>query len=152
MPVRRPNRPQQLGELIRQEMSELIQREMRDPRVGLVSITAVEVTGDLKQARIFFSRLGDEAERQTALKALRHATPFLRRLLAPRLTLRSVPELEFRLDSSLVHGERIMRLLNELPAAGPIDGPPAGPVGEGAHGGAATEAGASAPTGESGGR
>jgi ribosome-binding factor A len=115
MPVRRANRPQQLGDVIREEMSELLQREMRDPRVEMVSITTVEVTQDLKHARIYFSRLGDEAERQAALKALQHATPYLRRLLAGRLTIRSVPELEFRLDSSLEHGERVMRLLNQLP-------------------------------------
>jgi len=115
MPVRRPNRPQQLGELIREEMSDLLQREMSDPRVELVSITEVEVTQDLKYARIYFSRLGDDAERQETLKALQHATPYLRRLLAGRLTIRSVPEIEFRLDSSLEHGERVMRLLNQLP-------------------------------------
>src|SRR3712207_5429206 len=99
MPVRRPNRPQQLAELIRAEMSELLRLEMRDPRVELVSITQVEVTADLKYARIYVSRLGSEEERQETLKALRHATPYLRRLLAPRLTIRSVPEIEFRLDA-----------------------------------------------------
>lgn len=115
MPVRRANRPQQLGEVIRAEMSDLLQREMRDPRVELVSITDVEVSHDLKYARIYFSRLGSEAERQETLKALQHATAYLRRLLAGRLTIRSVPEIEFRLDSSLANGERVMRLLNELP-------------------------------------
>ena len=115
MPVRRTNRPAQLGELIRVEMSELLHREMRDPRVELVSITDVEVTQDLKHARIYFSRLGGEPERQETLKALQHATAYLRRLLAGRLTIRSVPEIEFRLDSSLANGERVLRLLNELP-------------------------------------
>jgi ribosome-binding factor A len=115
MPVRRVNRPQQLAELIRAEMSELLRLEMRDPRVELVSITDVEVTADLKYARIYVSRLGSEEERQETLKALRHATPYLRRLLAPRLAIRSVPEIEFRLDASLAHAERVMRLLNELP-------------------------------------
>jgi ribosome-binding factor A len=125
MPGRRPNRPQQLGEVIREEMSELLQREMRDPRVELVSITEVEVTQDLKYARIYFSRLGDDAVRQETLKALQHATPYLRRLLAGRLTIRSVPEIEFRLDSSLEHGERVMRLLNQLPE---VRQPPAAPA------------------------
>ena len=115
MPVRRPNRPQQLAELIKAEMSDLVRLEMRDPRVELVSITDVEVTADLKIARIFFSRLGSDEERQATLTALRKATPYLRRLLAPRLTIRSVPEIEFQLDSSMVHAERIMTLLNELP-------------------------------------
>jgi ribosome-binding factor A len=115
MPVRRANRPQQLGELIREEMSDLLQREMRDPRVELVSITDVEVSPDLKYAKIYFSRLGSEEERQETLRALQHATAYLRRLLAGRLTIRSVPEIEFRLDTSLAHGERVMRLLNELP-------------------------------------
>jgi ribosome-binding factor A len=129
MPIRRPNRPQQLGELIRAEMSDLLRLEMRDPRVELVSITDVEVSADLKYARIYFSRLGSEKERQETLKALRHATPYLRRQLAPRLTIRQVPEIEFRLDSSLVHGERVLRLLNELPelkpgGAAPGEAPP----------------------------
>ena len=115
MPVRRPNRPQQLAELIKAEMSDLLRLEMRDPRVELVSITDVEVTADLKIARIYFSRLGSDEERQATLTALRKATSYLRRLLAPRLTIRSVPEIEFQLDSSMVHAERIMTLLNELP-------------------------------------
>lgn len=115
MPVRRVNRPQQLGEFIRAEMSDLLRLEMRDPRVEMVSITRVEVSPDLKYVRIYFSRLGSDEVRQETLKALRKATPYLRRLLAPRLTIRSVPEIEFRLDSSLVHAERVMRLLNELP-------------------------------------
>ena len=115
MPVRRPNRPQQLAELIKAEMSDLLRLEMRDPRVELVSITQVEVTADLKYARIYVSRLGSEEERQETLKALRHATPYLRRLLAPRLTIRSVPEIDFRLDGSMEHAERVLRLLNTLP-------------------------------------
>ena len=124
MPVRRPNRPQQLADLIRAEMSDILRLEMRDPRVELVSLTEVEVTPDLKHARIYFSRLGSEDERQETLKALRHATPFLRRLLAPRLTIRSVPEIEFRLDSSMVHAERVLRLLNELPELKQPSAPP----------------------------
>jgi ribosome-binding factor A len=126
MPVRRPNRPQQLAELIRAEMSDLLRLEMRDPRVGMVSITDVEVSPDLKYARIYFSRLGSEEERAETLKVLRHATAYLRRLLAPRLTIRSVPEIEFRLDSSLAHGEKVLRLLNDLPELKrpPADEPP----------------------------
>jgi ribosome-binding factor A len=115
MSARRANRPQQIGEVIRAEMSDLLLREVRDPRVQLVSITEVEVSPDLKYARIYFSRLGSDEERQETLKALQGATPYLRRLLAGRLTIRSAPEIEFRLDSSLAHGERVMRLLNELP-------------------------------------
>lgn len=125
MPVRRPNRPQQLGELIKAEMSDLLRLEMRDPRVEMVSITDVEVTADLKVARIYFSRLGSDEERQATLAALRHATPYLRRLLAPRLSIRAVPELEFRLDSSMVYAERVLSLLNELPE---LKTPPADPA------------------------
>jgi ribosome-binding factor A len=94
----------------------------------MISITDVEVSADLKYARIYFSRLGSEEERQRSLHALRHATAFLRRLLAPRLTIRSVPEIEFRLDPSLAHGERVTRLLNQLPELkqpAPSSSPPA---------------------------
>jgi ribosome-binding factor A len=115
MPVRRPNRPQQLGELIRAEMSDLIRMEVRDPRVGMVSLTEVEVSPDLKYAHIYFSRLGSDDEREASLKALQHATPYLRRLLAQRLTIRSVPEIDFRLDGSMAHAERVLQLLNTLP-------------------------------------
>lgn len=105
-------------------MSDLLRLEMNDPRVELVSITEVEVSADLKYARIYFSRLGSDDERADTLKALRRATPYLRRLLAPRLTLRSVPEIEFRLDGSLAYGERVQRLLNQIPE---LQQPPASP-------------------------
>jgi ribosome-binding factor A len=128
MAVRRQNRPRQLAEFIKEEMSDILRKEMRDPRVELVSITEVEVTADLKVARIYVSRLGSEEERAETLAALRHATSYLRRLLAPRLTIRSVPEIEFRLDSSMVHAERVMQILNKLPEL--KDQPPTSPTAE----------------------
>ncbi len=112
MPSRRVER---LNEQFRAEISELIRRELRDPGLtGLVSITTVDLSPDLRHARVYFSALGGEEERRRALAALQRAAGYLRHELAGRLTLRHVPELLFRPDTSLERGERIMGLLREI--------------------------------------
>lgn len=112
MPSRRIER---VNDLIRSELSELIGRELKDPRVaGLVSLTEVETTSDLRHARVFVSVFGSEEERKSTLTALRHAAGFLRHEVAQRVTLRTVPELEFQLDHSLEQGDRILRLLKQV--------------------------------------
>src|SRR4051794_19138345 len=112
MPSRRIER---VNDLIRSELSELIGRSLKDPRVaGLVSLTEVETTADLRHARVFVSVYGSEDERASTLAALRHAAGFLRHEIAQRLTMRTVPELEFQLDTSLEHGDRILRLLKQV--------------------------------------
>src|SRR6476646_630554 len=107
MPTRRQ---QQVADLIQREISVLIQRELKDPRLGFVTITSVEVPPDLRYARVFYSVLGTPEEQKGTQQALEHASGFLRHELASRLDLRYVPELAFRNDPSIAHGDRIARL------------------------------------------
>src|SRR5437868_1376722 len=112
MPTRRVER---INDLLRAELSELIGRTMKDPRLaGLVSITEVETTSDLRHARVFVSVFGSEEDRQSSLTALRAASGFLRREVAQRITFRHMPELEFQLDSSLERGDRILQLIKQV--------------------------------------
>lgn len=118
----RPKRTVQVGGLIQKEISELLLRKIKDPRLEMVTITAVEVSPDLKLARIFFSRFGDVAEVQRGLEGLQSAAGFLKRELGQRLRLRHVPELEFRHDTSFEYGDRIESLLKDLfPAKEPVE-------------------------------
>lgn len=108
-------RVERLNELFRSEISELLRRELKDPRLGsMVTITSVQTAPDLHHARVFVSVLGSQTEQRQTIEALRHASGFLRRELASRLDLRTVPELEFRLDESIARGERILQLLREV--------------------------------------
>lgn len=107
-------RRQQVGDLIRDHVSEIIQREMRDPRLGFVTITRVEVSPDIRMANISASVYGSDEEQRDALVALTRATGFIRRELGERLEMRFVPELRFRLDRSMQHAENVARLLNQI--------------------------------------
>ncbi|MFH0787107.1 MAG: 30S ribosome-binding factor RbfA [Pseudomonadota bacterium] len=118
----RPKRTVQVGGLIQKEISELLLRKIKDPRLEMVTITAVEVSPDLKLARVFFSRFGEVAEVQRGLEGLQSAAGFLKRELGQRLKLRHVPELEFRHDTSFEYGDRIESLLKDLfPAKEPVE-------------------------------
>ena len=97
---------------ILQELSDVIERELKDPRVGMITLTTVQMTPDLHTARVFFSRLGTPAEREESRRALEHAAGFLRRELGSRLRLRYSPELRFIVDDSLDVSERISRILD----------------------------------------
>lgn len=118
------NRPERVGEAIRDELARLLTREVHDPGIGFLTLTRVSVTSDLQIARIYYTSLGDEkAQRETA-KALERATPFLRRQIGSRIRLRRVPELTFFFDKSIGHTDRIEQILQELksePAAPPSD-------------------------------
>jgi ribosome-binding factor A len=107
-------RRQQVADLVRDEVSAIIQREMKDPRLGFASITRVEMSPDLRYARIFVSVYADEEAQRGALLALNHAHGFIRHQLAPRLKLRQIPELTFRLDHSMAHAETVARLLRQI--------------------------------------
>jgi ribosome-binding factor A len=107
-------RTEQVAEAIKEEVSVLIQRELRDPRLGFVTLTRVEVSPDLKFARIFYSVLGSEETRKETYKALKSASGFLRRELSRILRMRYVPELHFEYDVGVAHAEHIQRLLHEL--------------------------------------
>jgi len=103
-----------VGEQIKKEISSLIQMELKDPRIGFVTVTGVEVTGDLSLARVYLSILGSEEEKAETLKSLQRAKGFLRTELGRRIRLRLTPEIEFRFDSSIEYGSRIEALLHEL--------------------------------------
>jgi ribosome-binding factor A len=107
-------RTDRLDSQIRQELMDLLQREMKDPRLGFATITRVETARDLGHARVWVSVLGDEAERERTMGALRVATPWLRRRLGERLALRHVPELSVREDDSIASGDRVLKIIHEL--------------------------------------
>ena len=120
------SRPDRVGEAIRDELSQLIARQVHDPGIGFLTLTRVSVTSDLQIARVYYTSLGDEkAQRETA-KALTRATPFLRRQLGSRIRLRRVPELTFFYDASIAQTDRIEQILQDLKAeaaARPADTP-----------------------------
>jgi ribosome-binding factor A len=107
-------RPEQVAETLRQVVTDTLMREVRDPRVGFVTVTAVQVTNDLSHATVMVSVPGDDAARDRALEGLRSAAGFLRSRVAKTLTTRTVPELHFELDRGLAHAARIDELLNEI--------------------------------------
>ena len=109
-----PHRQEKLGELIVVEVSDLLRTRVKDPRVGFASVTHVEVSGDIRHAKIFVSVMGNEEEQKETMKALRHASGFLRHELAGRLTLRYMPELDFRLDKSIEKGAQVLNLIHQF--------------------------------------
>jgi ribosome-binding factor A len=103
-----------MAETVRQVLTEALAREVRDPRVGFVTITGVLVSNDLSHARVLISVPGDDGEKTRALEGLQSAAGFLRSRAARSLTTRSVPELHFELDRGLEHAARINELLNTI--------------------------------------
>ena len=109
-------RQRRVAEQIHRELSLLLMREARDPRLADVTITEVRVTPDLLIARVYFTVLGDSTRQEEAMAALDHANGFLRTQLAGQVRLRFAPELIFQLDSSAEYGRRIDELLDEVAA------------------------------------
>ena len=107
-------RPEQMAETLRQVITDSLAREVRDPRVGFVTVTGVLVTGDLSHARVMVSVPGVDAEKTRAIEGLQSAAGFLRSRAARALTTRTVPELHFELDRGLEHAARINELLNTI--------------------------------------
>ena len=107
-------RPEQMAETLRQVITDALTREVRDPRVGFVTITGLLVTNDLSHARVMVSVPGEETEKVRALEGLQSAAGFLRSRAARALTTRTVPELHFELDRGLEHAARINELLNTI--------------------------------------
>ena len=110
------NRPERVGEAIRDELSTLLQREVHDPGVGFITLTQVKVSPDLQLARVYYTSMGDEKALKDTAKALGRTTPFLRRMVAQRLRLRKAPELQFFYDQSIAHHDRIEQILQDLKA------------------------------------
>ena len=110
-----PRRIDRVNELLRSEISHLIARQIKDPRVaGVISITEVIASSDLRSARVYISVMGREDERQEALEGIRSAASFLRRELRERVNLRHTPHLTFQLDDSIEEGDRVLRLMDGL--------------------------------------
>ncbi|WCK52853.1 30S ribosome-binding factor RbfA [Aneurinibacillus sp. Ricciae_BoGa-3] len=111
-------RTNRVGEQIKKELSQIIQREIKDPRVGFVTVTGVEVSGDLSQAKVFISIFGDEEKQADSLKALEKAKGFMRTEIGRRVRLRHTPELIFKVDESVEYGHRIETLLTQIKKEG----------------------------------
>jgi ribosome-binding factor A len=109
-------RTDKIDALLRQEISQALEREVADPRIGFVTVTNVETTPDLAHARVWVSVIGTDEERKATLIALRRAMPFIRHGLGGKLRIRRIPALEVRLDESVRRGSRILQIINELEA------------------------------------
>ncbi|MFZ4454196.1 30S ribosome-binding factor RbfA [Salibacterium aidingense] len=107
-------RADRVGEQIKKELADILSREVKDPRVQFVTVTGVDVTGDLQQARVFITVLGEEDDKEETLKALQKARGFIRSEIGNRIHLRKTPEISFAFDESIDYGNRIERLLKEL--------------------------------------
>ena len=107
-------RQEKIQEQLVQELSEMIRRELRDPRLGFVTLTGAEITRDLRHAKVFVSVMGDEEARKQSLKALNSASGMLRGEFARRAHLRVAPEMEFRFDEGIERGQRIFELLHSV--------------------------------------
>ena len=104
-------RPQRLGDLIQRDLSELIRLELRDPRVGMLTITSVDVSPDTSHAKVFFTML-EKDKLEDTLHGLKRSAGFLRSQLAKRITMYTTPELRFEYDESVERGDRISRLID----------------------------------------
>jgi len=108
-----------VGEQIKKELSHIIQTEIKDPRVGFLTVTGVDVTNDLSQAKVFLSILGSDEDKNNAVKALTKATGYIRSELGKRIRLRKVPELIFKIDTSIDYSSRIENLLHQIKEENP---------------------------------
>jgi ribosome-binding factor A len=121
-------RSTRLADQIQRDLAELIRRELKDPRVGLVTVTDVEVSRDLSHAKVFVSSLADAETHEHTIAALQHAAGFLRARLGHALRLRTVPELHFVYDESVERGVRLSRLIDEAVESGRQDEPDGSPA------------------------
>jgi ribosome-binding factor A len=106
----------QVGDEIRRQIGHLLLTEVKDPRIGMASVTEVHVSADLRHAHVNVSVYGDEAQQTTSIAALRHMAGFFRHAIGAGMQLRYTPELTFHLDDSLERGDRIMRLIDQVKA------------------------------------
>lgn len=107
-------RSERVQEAIRQEISRIVQLEMKDPRLGFITITKVELTKDLRYARVYFSVLGEDKDKKLTLKGLNSAKGYIKGLIADRIKLRFAPEIAFRIDESIEHTRHIDDILNKI--------------------------------------
>lgn len=123
------HRTERIAEQLREEISQILATEVADPGVGLVTVSRVKVTPDLSLARVYWTLLGDDAERKKTTKALQRAAPFVRHVLATRVSLRRVPEVAFQFDEGLAAHARVEEILHEIheEAAARGEAPPDAP-------------------------
>ena len=107
-------RADRVSDLLREEIAGMLLREVKDPRIGFVTITDVEVSDDLRSAKVFFSMVGSEKELDRATKGLNSASGFIKRKLGKRLKMRYIPDIVFKFDRSLEYGSHIDSILNDL--------------------------------------
>ena len=107
-------RPQRLALQIQHEISLILFRNMKDRRIGFVTITGVEMSSDLRHAKVFVSAMGSGTEKKASLDTLNHAAGWIRRELGQRIRMKFLPEIVFRADSSQAYGEHIERLLEDI--------------------------------------
>lgn len=103
-----------MQEAIRQEVSKILHDEIRDPRLGFLTITGVELTNDLRYARIYFSVLGEDKDRKLALKGLNSAKGYIKGLLGDRIKLKFMPEIEFKIDETLERTQHVYDLFEQI--------------------------------------
>jgi len=108
------HRSEKVEQFIKEELSEILRREVNDPRIGFVSVTDVELSVDLRHARVFVSVLGDQDAKTATMAGLESAMGYIRRELGQRLQMRYTPDITFKLDESIERGSRIMKLLGEV--------------------------------------
>jgi ribosome-binding factor A len=114
------HRIERVNNLIRRELSELLQHQVKDPRLGaFVSVTEVSTSPDLRHALVFVSRIGSKEEKQDILNALVAATGFFRKELSKHMRLRHIPELSFQWDDSIERGDHLLRLIDQVSSKDP---------------------------------
>lgn len=109
-----PHRPEKVREFIKEQVGEIIQQYLKDPRIGFVSVTDVEVSADLRHAKVFVSVLGNEQAKADTMAGLESAQGYVRGELSRRLQMRFTPEIMFRLDESIERGTRVVSLLRDV--------------------------------------
>jgi len=107
-------RQEKLRELLREEMSDILRREFKDPRLGFITVTGAEITPDLRHAKVFVSIMGPDEEKTRNMAVLKKAEHFARQALGRRVKMKVLPEIEFRLDASVDQGMRIFELLEQV--------------------------------------
>lgn len=112
------HRPGRLAEAIKKEISDILMNEIKDPRIGFVTITLVEVTPDLRYARVFASVMGSEEQRKATAEVLDRAKGYIRSEIGKRIRLKYTPEIIIKLDNSIERGTKIIKLIEEVNSEG----------------------------------
>jgi ribosome-binding factor A len=115
------NRPERVAKILKAEIGHIIHDDLKDPRIGFVSITHVELSRDLKYAKVYFSILGDNADAQKTVQGLLKATGYIKKLIGERLKLRFTPAIVFKLDRSIEYNIHLSEILAQENKSDPAD-------------------------------